>query len=46
MNGGVFVSQGLQFVEHCSDVPVHTDLIGLGMVDLGPRLAAAGLMVA
>ena len=28
---------GPQFVEHRSDIPRHADLIGLGVVGLGPR---------
>jgi len=31
MNGGVFVCQGFQFIEHHGHVPRHADLIGLGM---------------
>ena len=43
---GVFVRQGLQFIEHGGHIPRHADLIGFGMVSLGPRLRATDLMVA
>ena len=37
MQLGLAIGQSLQLVEHGSDVARHADLIGLGVVGLGPR---------
>jgi hypothetical protein len=34
------VSHGLQFIEHGGDVPRHANLVGLGVVGLGPLYGA------
>jgi hypothetical protein len=34
---GVFLAHGPQLIEHGGHIPRHADLIGLGVVGLGPR---------